>query len=48
MKLRQFIVFTVFLLMLAAAPVWANTGENIPAKVQTVANLIEDGTAWTP
>jgi hypothetical protein len=25
MTLRRFIVFTVFLLMLAAAPVWANT-----------------------
>ncbi len=48
MKLRRFIVFTVFLLMLAAAPVWANTGENIPAKVQTVDYLMEDGTARTP
>ena len=75
MALRRFIVFTVFLLMLAAAPVWASTatipdlprvddsvkidgildedawrqalqiqvntetspGENIPAKVKTVA-----------
>jgi hypothetical protein len=81
MALRRFIVFTVFLLMLAAAPVWANIGtirdlpridgtvtidgsldddawlqalqievntetnpgENIPAKVKTVAYLMEDG-----
>ena len=78
---RRLIVFAVFLLMLAAAPVWANTanipdlprinslvridgvldddawrqalqiqvntetypGENIPAKVRTVAYLMEDG-----
>ena len=83
MPSRRFIVFTVFLLMLAAAPVWANTadipdlpridgsvkidgildddawrqalqiqvntetnpGENIPAKVKTVAYLMENGTS---
>ena len=81
MVLRRVIVFTVFLLLLAAAPVWASTanipdlpridgpvnidgildddawrqalqikvdtetnpGENIPAKVKTVAYLMEDG-----
>ena len=81
MPTRRLIVFTVILLMLAAAPVWANTaiipdlprvegsikidgvlddaawrqalqiqvdtethpGENIPAKVKTVAYLMEDG-----
>jgi len=81
MALRRFVVFTVIVLMLAAAPVWANTGtipdlprinepvkidgnldddawrqalqiqvntetnpgENIPAKVKTVAYLMEDG-----
>ena len=81
MALRRIIVLTVFLLMLAAAPVWAKTGpipdlprinqtvtidgsldddawqlalqiqvntetnscENIPAKVKTVAYLMEDG-----
>ncbi len=81
MPSRRFIVFTVFLLMLAAAPVWPNSanipdlprvngpvsidgildddewrqalqikvdtetnpGENIPAKVKTVAYLMEDG-----
>ena len=81
MVLRRVIVFTVFLMLLAAAPVWASTanipdlpridgpvnidgildddawrqalqikvdtetnpGENIPAKVKTVAYLMEDG-----
>ncbi len=48
---RRFIVFTVFLLMLAAAPVWANT-VNIPdlprieGSVEIDGNL--DADAWTP
>ena len=82
MFLRRFVVFTLILLMLSAAPVWATTagvtdlprinaavnidgnlddeawlhalqvdisyetnpGENTPAKVKTVAYLMEDGT----
>lgn len=82
MFLRRFVVFTLILLMLFAAPVWSNTaavtdlprvnaavsidgklddeawlhalqvdisyetnpGENTPAKVKTVAYLMEDGT----
>lgn len=81
MALRRFVVFTLMLLLIAAAPVWAvtsnipdlprifgavnidgtlddlawsnalqidvnietNPGENIPAKVKTVAYLMEDG-----
>ena len=81
MVLRRFVVFTLFLLLVVAAPVWAvttgvsdlprvtgdvvidgnldddiwlqalqveigyetNPGENTPAKVKTVAYLMEDG-----
>jgi len=72
MTSRRFVVYTLMILLLAAAPVWAvttgavkidgslddlawrkalkidvnietNPGENVPAKVKTVAYLMEDG-----
>ena len=42
MASRRLIVFTVFLLMLAAAPVWANTA-NLPDLPRITSSVMIDG-----